>query len=386
MFSPAVAYFLLLGLQILALWVPPFRGRAPIFVSAIIACAIVLHSERVGDDPQIAYAVGLSWVGYLSTIDRLLFTTPELSCWRIGEKEGEAMSYGFGLKKLKWSAAIYLNPRGVRWNYAVVKGIAPTDGILSRKVFVYNNTVTFLKLCLGYDILHTYLVSQYEVLDGRPPWNLATTAASAFVLYCGMQLNHLLISAVFVGSGLSQPEVRTFPFLYHLRTSLTDGAFQDWPPLFGDVWDAFTVRRVWGRFWHKLIRRVRTHSEFPRRGRMLADQGLSIDVERLPQIHRANAQDKERNCRRIPAHVHPLLHLRCVPRTPAPRHARRRPPPASRHGVLLLLPSRGRFYRGNSRRCVQTGIGGSTNAALASLGWVCVGRGVVLVYPAAVFE
>lgn len=207
MLSPAVAYFLLIGLQILALWVPPFRGRAPIFVSAIIACAIVLHSERVGDDPQIAYAFGMPWVSYLSTIDRLLFTTPELSYWRIGEKEGEAMSYGFGLKKLKWSAAIYFNPRGVHWNYAV-KGMTTKPGILSRKVFVYKNTVTFLKLCLGYDILHTYLVLQYAVLDGRPPWNLATTAAAAYVLFCGMQLNHLLTSVTFVGLGLSRPEVR----------------------------------------------------------------------------------------------------------------------------------------------------------------------------------
>lgn len=213
MLSPAAAYFLLLGLQILAFWVPPFRGRAPVFISAIIACAVVLHSERVGDDPQIAYAFGMPWVSYLATIDRLLFTIPELSFWRTGEKAGEAMLYGFGLKKLRWSAAIYFNPRGIHWNYAV-KGLAPTDlrpGILSRRVFVYRNTTKFLVLCLGYDILHTYIVSQYGI-DGKPPWNPVTTAATAYVIFCGMQLNHLLTSVILVALGLNQPEVRNLHF------------------------------------------------------------------------------------------------------------------------------------------------------------------------------
>lgn len=209
MLSPAAAYFLLLGLQILALWAPPFRGRALVFVSAIIACAVVLHSERVGDDPQIAYAFGMPWVSYLATIDRLLFAIPELSFWRVGEKAGEAMSYGFGLKKLQWSAAIYFNPRGIHWNYAA-NGLTPTDlrpEILSRHVFVYRNTARFVVLCLGYDILHTYLLSQYG-MDGRPPWNPVTIAAAAYVIFCGMQLNHLLASVTFVGLGLSRPEVR----------------------------------------------------------------------------------------------------------------------------------------------------------------------------------
>lgn len=223
MLSPITAYFLLLGLQILALWVPPFRGRAPIFVSAIIACAIVLHSERVGEDPQIAYAFGMPWVSYLATIDRLLFTTPELSFWRVGEKEGEALSYGFGLKKLRWSAAIYFNPRGIHWNYAAKRSGMTSTRVPSRKNFVYHNTITFLKLCLGYDILHTYLVSQYQGLHGSPHWSFVTTAAAAYVMFCGMQLTHLLTSVTLVGLGLSQPEVRLIS-RYLSCISLTNGA------------------------------------------------------------------------------------------------------------------------------------------------------------------
>ena len=28
---------------------------------------------------------------------------------------------------------------------------------------------------------------------------------------------------------------------------------QDWPPIFGDFRDSFTVRHFWGRSWHQLI-------------------------------------------------------------------------------------------------------------------------------------
>lgn len=205
MLSPTTAYFVLLGLQILALSVPPFRGRALVFVPAIVACAIVLHSDRVGDDPQIAYAFGMPWVSYLATIDRLLFTTPELSFFRDGDRRGEALSYGFGLKKLRWSAALYFNPRGIRWNYAA-NGMT-LDRSPSRQAYLYNNTVTFFKLCLGYDILHTYLASQNRVLSGSFLRSFANTAAAAYVMFCGMQLAHLVASITLVGLGLSQPEV-----------------------------------------------------------------------------------------------------------------------------------------------------------------------------------
>jgi hypothetical protein len=32
-------------------------------------------------------------------------------------------------------------------------------------------------------------------------------------------------------------------------------AAEDWPPLFGDLSDAYLVSRAWGRTWHQLMRR-----------------------------------------------------------------------------------------------------------------------------------
>lgn len=269
--SPIAAFLILPGLQILSLWSPPFPGRSIVFVSAIVACAVILHSEKVSDDPQITYGLGMAWPSYLATIDRLLFSVPEAAFWRVGEKPGEALGYGmFGWKKLKWGAAQIFNPRGIHWNYQV-KGIARTEGkreYRSRKAFVKSHAIQFVQLCLGYDILHSFLVSQhrhvgstggdYTPLSDHPfIWSFATTAAAAYVMFCGIQLNYLLTSITFVGLGLSRPE--------------------DWPPLYGNIWDAFTVRRVWGCFWHKLIRRtLSSYAKFAVRTLRLTDETGAI--------------------------------------------------------------------------------------------------------------
>ncbi|KAL4875656.1 membrane bound O-acyl transferase family-domain-containing protein [Aspergillus karnatakaensis] len=40
--------------------------------------------------------------------------------------------------------------------------------------------------------------------------------------------------------------------------ALTTSAPEDWPPLFGRMRDAYTLRGFWGKFWHQLLRRALT--------------------------------------------------------------------------------------------------------------------------------
>ena len=51
-------------------------------------------------------------------MEKLLFSMPERDTWRLDRVEGEALSMPFP-RKLKWSVAIYCNPRGVRWNHQI---------------------------------------------------------------------------------------------------------------------------------------------------------------------------------------------------------------------------------------------------------------------------
>ncbi|KAL4902033.1 membrane bound O-acyl transferase family-domain-containing protein [Aspergillus multicolor] len=43
-----------------------------------------------------------------------------------------------------------------------------------------------------------------------------------------------------------------------VATALTISAPGDWPPLFGRMRDAYTLRAFWGKFWHQLLRRPLT--------------------------------------------------------------------------------------------------------------------------------
>lgn len=31
---------------------------------------------------------------------------------------------------------------------------------------------------------------------------------------------------------------------------------QDWPPIFGSLYDTTTVREFWGKYWHQTVRKV----------------------------------------------------------------------------------------------------------------------------------
>lgn len=41
---------------------------------------------------------------------------------------------------------------------------------------------------------------------------------------------------------------------FAVATGLSDA--EDWPPIMGKLGDVLTVRDLWGKFWHQLIRRV----------------------------------------------------------------------------------------------------------------------------------
>lgn len=58
---------------------------------------------------------------------------------------------------------------------------------------------------------------------------------SAWALFTGL---HDILAFVFVGIGLDKP--------------------QDWPPLYGRLDQMYTLRRFWGKFWHRLVYRSYT--------------------------------------------------------------------------------------------------------------------------------
>lgn len=56
---------------------------------------------------------------------------------------------------------------------------------------------------------------------------------------------------------------------------------EDWPPLFGDLREAYTMRRFWGRFWHKLLLRSYLGAGTWASGRALGRRGGGSALSKL---------------------------------------------------------------------------------------------------------
>ena len=212
---PAVAFAVNIFLQVLAFSLPPFRYRSAIFVPLLVITAIYTYSGPVSNDPYIMYGVGTLWLMLIAALDRLLFGTAELRYWADGDAPGEAATWGFGWRKIKWSMNLWADPRGVRWNYRA-KGVREARKE-SRWGFVARNIVWRTVLAVTCDLCYLLVFKDYQLDDqgrhlstatgGLRPVAIARKAAIAFMTWWALEATHLKVSALAVASGLYTPEV-----------------------------------------------------------------------------------------------------------------------------------------------------------------------------------
>ena len=108
--------------QIVAFALPPFKYRSHIFLPTVLALIFSSWSNLFTESLDIRVFLVAQWPWYLGTLNKLIFhPTPEEKYWRSDKPQREATTLPF-LSKLKWSAALYCNPRGIGWNYQV-KGV-----------------------------------------------------------------------------------------------------------------------------------------------------------------------------------------------------------------------------------------------------------------------
>ena len=160
LFSPTAAgsiipHLLLPLVQIFAFALPPFRYRSHIFVPLILALIYGTWSNLCSDAPDLrGFMIG-QWPWYLNTLEKLLFhPVPEKEYWRMGRPAQEAMSMSF-FSKLKWSAALYCNPRGIGWNYQV-KGIPKQRAPNTKMGFFIQQIKEIAIVFLAIDALNMY--------------------------------------------------------------------------------------------------------------------------------------------------------------------------------------------------------------------------------------
>ncbi|KAG0638344.1 membrane bound O-acyl transferase family-domain-containing protein [Tuber brumale] len=246
--GPVISALLLPLFCILSLSLPPFPLRSALFVPLIVLLVIAVHASPADPtNPQLTYAIGTLWPLYLSALSQHLFlpAPPETLLYLRSDKPGEAATWGFSLRKIIWSAKLFFDQRGIRWNFRV-KGAVPTaNRKVGRWEFVFGRAVRGVLLAIGLDLCLELVAKGYRIPDTQGGGYLSTRdsgfvakLAIAVVCFTGIELNHVFYSVVVVAAGLYEPE--------------------DWPPLFGSLTIVTSIRNFWGKFWHQLIRRTLT--------------------------------------------------------------------------------------------------------------------------------
>lgn len=279
-----IPHLLLLAAQLLILAGPrQLPGRRIVAATVILTLAVVAQCNRFTNNPGLANLFALAWPHWLSALEKTVFASPggpENDLWRIDRATREAIAWpALGWRKIKWAVTIVLNLRGIRWSYQV-KNVPPVAGLdrMSRTRFLIWRLTEFGLVILMADLVSQMgrrlffsdaagvvgtLDSKYiTVSDHRLGWSFLKALTFGLGPYYFINMQYLVVSIVAVALGISRPSVSLSLLLEGKRmyTDADDIYNQDWPPLFGKLKEATTVRNFWGIFWHQMLRRVRLFS------------------------------------------------------------------------------------------------------------------------------
>ncbi|KAI1120231.1 membrane bound O-acyl transferase family-domain-containing protein [Nemania abortiva] len=262
-------HLLLLVGQVVVLAGPRFRGRRHMTCTVIIILVIACHMNQFTQNLGLANLFALAWPHYLTTLINFAFASqdgPEEDIWPMKDAPRIASTFAaFSSRKVTWALSTMINLRGIRWNYEVPH--------LPKRVTVgqRESRLRFLLLQLidiGWMLLMTDLLSQLGLkLFFVNPATKSLYLSSKFLSIRSSDTLWSIVKAFVFGAGPYFFINTQYLFCSILAVALGLGDPEDWPPLFGKLSEAWTVRRFWNRFWHQMIRRPLTSlSEAASRG------------------------------------------------------------------------------------------------------------------------
>ena len=146
------------------------------------------------------------------------------------------------LSKIIWALRLMTSPRGIGWNWQVRDVSSNPDSHARRWVAVRRyalRAVAAYAQKLG--VLYVLGVAKYLLAEGE-----------------GVTGNRLV--SVLVGLCVWSWEYFELNSMYSVAAamSIAAGACEpwEWPPIFGPISEAWSVRQFWGVFWHQMLRRV----------------------------------------------------------------------------------------------------------------------------------
>ncbi|KAG5714972.1 hypothetical protein E4T56_gene5371 [Termitomyces sp. T112] len=218
----------------------PKRTRVAFFVVFALVCYQGLQ-YTTGDKMQ-DYSMGSTIGGQFFTALHLLLLAEPIRHYRHFSDHDDPSTRSL-FKKVYWTACIIHSPRGIGWNYQTP--YVPDRPTIQRGFFIVTRTIRAVACLLIMDAAQVFIHT-------NPLFSGSTTGkasiASQGILYrclnimcwmstphAGVRMQYYQISAFSVALGFSTPA--------------------DWPDPFGDWSAAYTVRNLWGRTWHQMMRR-----------------------------------------------------------------------------------------------------------------------------------
>ncbi|KAE9395793.1 hypothetical protein BT96DRAFT_861658 [Gymnopus androsaceus JB14] len=219
-----------------------------------LACYICLSTFAFMSSDKLR--TGYAWSDFMmgSTLGSCLFNALHMLVlvdpWKVyrHRKDDPRMEPG-GLswaRRVYWAWCATVSQRGIGWNYQMPhipsaqhksKGRTRFSLYALRQVLFYVFLLDLAQMILqDPPSLHNLDSELYSIRSIPYPQRVFYTATWFIGAYAGINASYFACVLVFVGVlGFSEE--------------------QDWPPFFGNLTDAYSVRNFWGRTWHQLVRR-----------------------------------------------------------------------------------------------------------------------------------
>ena len=230
--SPLVG-LLLDALCILSYTVKPSPHRWIFFdlIASIAIYCMLFTRISLGNE---AWEIGQANYPMIRLFDasaNILLTEPQRELRYAGQKGLEISKASFS-SRFRWGVRLWASPRGVGFMHEPAARLPPRPKQPTHQAFVLSQLRSITVYLILFDLTgimnraNPYWTKDVPVVVGNQRlWRLASFGYP-LILYAAMTIKHKIVSIIAVLAGFSQP--------------------REWPDLFGSLFEAYTVRRVWG--------------------------------------------------------------------------------------------------------------------------------------------
>lgn len=209
-----------------------------------ISCVLCVEKYVLPKKPGVTF----DWVGGYKMLfnARWLGTSrqaPDIkaSAKIASDTENEQRREEYARDPSKKFRAMFRSPRAIFLRNRVISFVGT---LIFEKIYSYSYLVLAPKYGMQMDMMdflptkETYFRRLGEVTLRETVMRAWIVTFFLFYSICLYNTIHDALAFIFVGTGFDNPE--------------------DWPPLFGDIREATSIRNFWGKFWHRLVYRSYT--------------------------------------------------------------------------------------------------------------------------------